>query len=494
MHTLRPYQELLLSKLRSEIATSKRVIGSMATGGGKTAVFINIARNALMKKKTVLILTESRKIFAQISEVLKGSTYEISSKTKNTLVFRGCCYIAMAQTLSRRANVIDQFAHLKDNLLIINDEAHINTATALLEKFENAFLLGFTATPQGKHLRKLYNSLVSGPQPDELVRLGFLSPYSHFARVGASLDKLIIENGEFTEESQKNAFDTPELYKGLSVDLKKFAFKKCMIFCASIAHCEATYKHLTELNFKCVRIHSNLSKEVESSEMFKFKMQDYDICISVGSLTKGFDWPPVDLIVLNRATRSTALFLQIIGRGSRICTGKQKFCVLDYGENYRLHGLWDQDRDWHETWNKVSDKKDGVAAIKLCPKCDFLMEQKVQTCPNCGYVFVPDKRDELPEISDQESELIEITRNWKGRMISSLSPQELAVYARLKNKKAYAIRIAKARTIGYGDVKAEPYFINYFSAAMGYKPAWVHMVMDGIKPSTEINFYDFELK
>lgn len=487
MHTLRPYQEKLVHQLRTEIVKSKKVIGAMATGGGKTAVFIDIASKALMKNKTVLIITESRKIFSQIADALKGSTYEISAKKAPPAIFKGSCYIAMAQTLVRRKSLVDQFEYLKDNLLIINDEAHINTATGLLEKFPDAMLLGFTATPQGKHLKKLYNACVVGPQPDELVRLGFLSPYKHFARVGASMDKLIIENGEFTEDSQKSAFDTQELYDGLTEDLRHFKFKKCMIFCASIAHCEAVYSVLSLQNFKCVRIHSQRSNEQDAIDMYNFKYSDYDICVSVGSLTKGFDWPPVDLIVLNRATTSTALFLQMDGRGSRISPGKDYFTVLDYGENYRRHGLWDQDRDWDKIWNQAKDKKDGVAPIKICPKCDYINKQSAKICENCGHEFELGASED-DQVSAEESELIEITKNWAGKKMSELNAKELAVYARLKNKKAYAIRIAKSHA-----TKDEQY-LHDFGKAMGYKPSWSHIVLRDMEPGVEINFYDYELK
>lgn len=482
---LRPYQIKLVTDLRNNIGAHKKVLGAMATGGGKTAVFISIAQSALSKGRTVLVITESRKIFTQIAAEIKQAD-EIRPAVKNIGIHRGRCYIAMAQTLVRRPGMIEKFKFLKDNLLIINDEAHINTATKLLEQIPDALLLGFTATPQGRHLKKLYSQCVVGPQPDELVRLGFLSPYRHFARVGADTDKLVIENGEFTEESQKEAFGTAALYEGIANDLRKFTFEKCMIFCASIAHCEQVYERLTLLEFNCVRIHSKRSREEDATDMFNFKMGNINICVSVGSLTKGFDWPPVDLIVLDRATTSTALYLQMIGRGSRIWQGKKNFTVLDYGENYKYHGLWDQDREWQTIWNSAREKKDGVSPIKLCPNCDYLCKQSDKLCPNCGHEFEVNKEGE-EEARKKEGELIEITKNWSGRKISEFDPNELAIYARIRNKKPYAIRIASSH-YQHGKTK---YLVD-FAQAMNYKVAWAHMKMNEIDRSeNKIDFFDF---
>jgi superfamily II DNA or RNA helicase len=464
---LRPYQEKFICELRTNVAKYKRIVGCAATGAGKSKVFITIAQAAMAKGRTVLVITESLKIFAQISAELPAKL--IDSNTDDFYIARSGIYIAMAQTLARRKKMIENFAFFKDQLFIIVDEAHIGTPTKLLQQFPDSYMIGFTATPDfrfAKHLPLLYNAIVIGPQPDELVNSGHLASYRHFARVSANLDLLSIRNGEFTEESQERAFESKVVYDGLMYDLRNVAYKKAMIYTASIKHCEALYETLQSAGFSTIRVHSQLADAVSSYSLQRFTAGPINICISVGILTKGFDFPSIDLVVLQRATTSLPLYLQMIGRGSRSLPGKEQFTVLDYGANYSRHGLWDMERDWNKMWNSARKKKESPAPVKLCPSCEFLMAVSRMVCPNCGHAF------EKPEAeAAQESKLVEVTEAYRqmvGKRISDLDPKELATYARLKNKKGYASRVARAKE------QKQPGYLNEFCQHMGYKQGWLH--------------------
>jgi superfamily II DNA or RNA helicase len=226
-YTLRPYQQKFIDAIRKHVGTYKRIIACAATGSGKSKVFIAIANAAVQKGRTVLVITESLKIFTQIQAELPATLIEAGSD--NFYIQKTGVYIAMAQTLARRERMIANFAHFAADLLIIVDEAHIGTPTKLLNQFPSAYMIGFTATPDfrfAKHLPKLYAAIVVGPQPDELVNEGFLASYRHFARVSANLDLLSIRNGEFTEESQERAFENKIVYDGLIHDLRTVSYRQ----------------------------------------------------------------------------------------------------------------------------------------------------------------------------------------------------------------------------------------------------------------------------
>ena len=88
--------------------------------------------------------------------------------------------------------------------------------------------------------------------------------------------------------------------------------------------------------------------EQERREILQwFKETPDAILTSVGILTTGFDEPTVDTIILNRATRSLALYHQMIGRGSRVTKTKKNFSVIDLGNNLHRFGLWDSPVDWY---------------------------------------------------------------------------------------------------------------------------------------------------
>lgn len=459
---LRPYQEELAKDVSRKLAQSGRVIACAATGSGKTKTFVWITHQAIKKGKAVLILTESRKIFEQITEEF-SEVVEIKAGIKELFVYSGEVYVGMAQTLARRKAILDQFEALGKNLIVINDEAHIGTSTKVLKRLLNSFIIGFTATPrwkEAKHLSEIYKDISIGKQPSWLVENGYLSPYYHFARVVEGVDKLKIKGGEYDQQQQREIFETAKVYNGIFDDLKKFKFKKAIIFCSNVEHSDNTTAALNGLGFKAVSIHSK--SESAAFDMHQFKTSsDVNVCVSVGMLTKGFDFPSIDLVILNRATTSLPLYLQMVGRGSRIAEGKDRFTVIDYGENAKRHGLWITDREWDKLWcdKKPPRQKLEMNDLRDCPDCGFMCERAELVCPSCGHKFQEVKKPE----EEPETVLKELTDKYngiRGKRISELAESELFIYREFSGKKQYCLRIARA--------KGEDYLKN-FAKLCGYK-------------------------
>jgi len=489
--TLYPDQLTFYSDTAVSVAKHKRVIACAATGFGKSKVFITIAQNAIAKGRTVLVVTESDKIYRQLDAEI-NSTTNINAAAKLTYLHPNRIYIAMAQTLSRRAVLVEQFAAMGAGLLIINDEAHIGTATKLLLQFPSAMLIGFTATPHmkwAKHLPLLYNGIVVGSQPEWLVANGRLTPYQHDQVIPAGLDTLQIRGGEFTEESQERVFDTENAHSFVIPYLNKYRYTKCMIFCASIKSAESLAGYLTEAEIRVAVQHSKYdirSEAMQSYELGQFHDlgSGVDICISVASMNKGYDFPPVDLIMLYRATTSLPLYLQMCGRGSRLSVGKQIWTVVDFGGNGKRHGRWDTNHPWHELWNKVKKKRDGVAPVKDCPKCMYLLPAIAMKCPNCGHEFQPAPPTRIDSVKsvmlEKENAIIAAI---KGKRLSELTPVELANWGKIKSKKPHVIRVAKAME------QIEPGYLLIFGQAMGYKQGWYDFQLSEIGEE-KIDFYD----
>ena len=484
--TLRDYQQKFCDKIVLSLGKYRSIIACAATGAGKTKCFIYLAHRALSKGFTVLILTEASKIYDQLTDELHAGN--INSNKKDGLILPRHIYIAMAQTLVRRPKMVEAFQQQGQQLLIINDECHIGTATALIQQLlqNNPLLIGFTATPDfkfAKHLPLLYKAIAVGPQPHELVNDGFLSPYKHYARVLADFSGLKLKGGEYTEESQEAVFESKKVYDGLVEDLQIQSFVKAVVFTASIKHCTHVCELLNEAGFPAVQVHSKNAQSGFDMARYKDTDSGINICVSVGVLTKGWDFPPVDLIILNRATTSLPLYLQMIGRGSRTAANKRCFTVLDYGGNYERHGLWDAEIDWQKKWNQKSKRKsEGVAPVKLCPKCEYINPISVSICKNCGHVFIA----EVKQVSDAETKLVELTAIYselRGKLLSQLSPHELAVYAKFKNKKAYAIRIAKRNE------QTNPGWLAMFARCMNYSNGWVYHQLKEL-PVELIEFHD----
>lgn len=240
--------------------------------------------------------------------------------------------------------------------------------------------------------------------------------------------------------------------------------------------------------YTVAEVHSECDKS--DFNLASFMYGEVNICVSVGILTKGFDFSAIDLIAIVRATTSLPLFCQMIGRGSRLHPGKTIFSVLDYGGNYERFGLWDADRDWDKLWctqkKKRKQEGEGVAPVKMCPneECGYLMPPSTMICPGCGHFFEPKQKEaavgELIEITEKFNEL-------RGRLISTLSPEELALYAKMRNKKAYAIRIALSKE------QDKPGWLEQFRQQMNYKAGWVHYHLQNM-PAEKIDYHDIIVK
>lgn len=482
--TPRPYQIDIVDRTSRSLAKNKAVILHAPTGAGKSIMIDMIVSRCIEKGKTVLVLSDARKIYNQLVKECNG--IEINSNVKELLVQPGKCYVGMIQTILKRPMIIKQLQDLGPRLILLIDECHISTSTKLIDYLPNAFRIGCTATPYGilhKHLPLYYNDLVEGPQVDWLIQQGFLTNYRHKARTPADTSLLEIRNGEITEKSNEIVFGAQRVYDGLFEDLKQFPFKKCVIFVASIKQAEGLNSKLIEAGFSSCRYHSQV--EHADYELAKFTtLHLTNILVTIKSLSKGWDYPPVDMVALMHKTLSTSVYQQEIGRGSRIYPGKDMFTVLDYGSNWEKHGLYFEDRPYSELWNKVKRKSDkvGASSCKACVNCESIIPISARICKYCDYEY-PE-----PERTLAQGEMIDLTEEYHilvGKKISELNPTELANYAKLKNKRPFAIRVAKAKE------QMMKGFLMNFAAEMGYQRNWLdHQVI----PQEPIQFADITLR
>jgi hypothetical protein len=104
----------------------------------------------------------------------------------------------------------------------------------------------------------------------------------------------------------------------------------------------------------------------------------------------------------------------------------------------------------------------------------------------------------LDEKELQHGVLIDITNKYDalvGRRLSTLSPIELSIYAKIKQKLQFAIRIAKAQRQKQIQQNAAGNFLMEFGEAMGYSYKWYNVQSAMLKKETNNIYYtDFVLK
>lgn len=359
--SLYDYQKKDLDKIFARINECNpdyNILYQLPTGGGKTVVFSEIAKRYIAQTgKKVVILTHRIELSAQTSRMLTEfgvSNKVIDSKVKELYDHEHyMCFVAMVETLNNRLQ--DEKVTLDGIGLVIIDEAHYNSFRKLFQYFDNAHILGVTATPLSSNMnlpmKDNYSELIVGHSIEYLVANGYLAKATTYSyEVGLGTLKVGI-NGDYTVSSSELLYSNQEMQgKLIRAYNERAKGKKTLIFNNGIKTSQQVYRTFAAAGLNVRHLDSKNTKDERKEIIDWFKHTPNAILSSVGILTTGFDEPTVEVIIMNRATRSLTLYFQMIGRGSRILKNKKTFEIIDLGNNAARFGLWDQEIDWQRVF------------------------------------------------------------------------------------------------------------------------------------------------
>lgn len=359
---LYPFQKKVVNQIIKELVDQGdnfNLLFQLPTGGGKTVIFSNIAKDYIQKtNKKVLILTHRIELCVQTSKQL--SALDVENKVINSLVkslddqHEYQSFTAMVETLNNRLQDNSQF--IENVGLVIVDEAHNNSFRKIFQYFENVNILGVTATPLSSNkalpLKDNYDKLIVGESIKSLIENQYLSNAETYT-YDVNLHGLKIGvNGDFTVSSSDKVYSNYFMQEKLLFAYEEVAVnRKTLIFNSGIESSRAVYELFKKHNYKVRHLDSTFSDTDRKEILRWFKVTPGAVLTSVGILTTGFDEPTVETIILNRATRSLTLYHQMIGRGSRKLKDKSIFQVVDLGNNVRRFGYWQEYIDWQDAFN-----------------------------------------------------------------------------------------------------------------------------------------------
>lgn len=345
-----------------------------------------IAKSATDKGNRVLFVVHRQEIIQQVT-----LTFD------NWGVNMSLCDIGMIQTVTRR------IAKMKTPQLILCDEAHHSLATSykrVFRHFENATLVGFTATPvrlSGKGLGDVYDDLIIGPQIDWLINNHFLAPFDYYAPTLIDVEKLKrTSTGDYSNKSMDDAVkiravfgDVLKTYRTVADGTKTIVYAHNVQASIDIANA-----------FNCAGYHAQqvdgkTPAEKRKEAMVNFRSGKTQILVNAELYGEGVDVPDCQTVIMLRPTDSLTLFIQQSMRGMRYRPNKRAI-IIDHVANVYRFGLPDADREWslkdRPKQGKHRGKSDGPA-IKSCPKCYGIVPAQVKQCPLCGYSFRADGTD-----------------------------------------------------------------------------------------------------
>jgi hypothetical protein len=149
-----------------------------------------------------------------------------------------------------------------------------------------------------------------------------------------------VRAGEFVTAELAEAVDTDER-NGLIVKAYKdhAARRRAIAFCVDVAHARHVAEAFVAAGLRADHVSGETPKDERRGLLERFHQGELDVLTNCNVLTEGFDEPAVDCILMARPTKSSLLYTQMLGRGTRLHPGKEDLQVLDFADNSARHSL-----------------------------------------------------------------------------------------------------------------------------------------------------------
>lgn len=436
--TLRDYQLTDLEKVRAIIRRGGRRILFVATVSyGKTAVFSHIAHSYAARGKRVLILAHRTRLVGQAIE---------------RVGFSELITISTIQGVARRLERIPA----PD--VVIVDEAHRGGAGAqyrsVYDAFPDALVLGFTGTPT-PDLFSVFpvEDMVEGETAATLTARGFLAPVRYYCPSVVDLRGVRTVAGEYDPASLVEALEKSSIAGDAIQSYREHcAGRPTILFAVNVSHGLSIQREFTAAGIHAEVI-TGKDKETEQERKLAH-LYAGGLLIAIDTISEGFSFEELHAIISMRPTRSTALWIQHVGRVARAAPGKAFDLVLDHACNTLRHGTITDCRDWRAV--DQPPPKDQVTAegelfrIRQCEQCYFIAEAGPACCPACGAPFGKERRISFQEkVRLEEIAAAELRRRReemaRAKRREEGQAQSLASLLDLEKQRGYRPGWARAR-------------------------------------------------
>lgn len=390
----RPYQIQAVTKVCERFNEKYlRSLLVMATGTGKTRVSIALVKTLLDNNwiKNVLFLADRTSLVSQafknFKKMLPDMSYQVLSDRSLANEPNARVVFSTHQTMINYIDAEDKEYTCGRFDLIIIDEAHrsiFNKYGSIFDYFDS-LLVGLTATPRSEvdaDTYKLFGCESGIPhfeyKLEEAVKDHYLVPYKVEGRTTKLLqsgikyselseddkekvESVLLEDDDIYEIPEDYIIPTSKLFKkiynegtcgevledllehGLRVENGQLV-GKTIIFAYNHKHAVQIVETFKKLfpNYSddyCQLIDNKVKGADDLIIQFE-ENDDFRIAVSVDMLDTGIDVPSVLNLVFFKPVKSHIKFVQMIGRGTRLCekliNGKDKeyFLIFDYCGNF----------------------------------------------------------------------------------------------------------------------------------------------------------------
>lgn len=392
------YQKEILENLQAErkIFNRNKNLVVAATGVGKTVISAfdyksfrdeNPRARLLFVAHREEILKKSRDTFRYICKDLNFGELLVGNNKPDSIenLFVSIQSLNSSKLLER--TTYDFYDY------IVIDEVHRGAAKSyqkLLNYYKPKVLLGLTATPErmdGADITKYFDKRIAYEMRlPEAIDNKLLCPFQYFG-VSDSVDlsNLRWTRGGYEISELENVYVmSSELAKRRADNIIHNTIKyvddindvKGLGFCVSVKHAEFMAEEFNKAGIPSIALTGGTNKDLRNNASSRLVKGEIKFIFTVDLFNEGVDIPQINTVLFLRPTESLTVFLQQLGRGLRICEGKDCLTVLDFiGQSNKNYNFADKFRTLiGKTKNSVETYvKDGFSIL---PKGCYIKLEK----------------------------------------------------------------------------------------------------------------------
>lgn len=228
--------------------------------------------------------------------------------------------------------------------------------------------------------------------------------------------------GDYTSEDVKDAINKAHIMGDIPKSWYEFAKGKRTIgFAPNTEQGMQIVRECQDTGIKCGWLDANDNEEERRKIIAQFADGEIDILWNINLFSEGFDLSaqvgrdvPIESVLLCRPTQSLSLYIQQVTRALR--KKPTTAIVIDFVNNYEIHGFPCWDREWSLDKPQQSKKaaeniEEYGVAITRCKKCYRAFEPRHKICPYCqterektAHEYKMEKKHQIKELEIKEKQ------------------------------------------------------------------------------------------
>jgi superfamily II DNA or RNA helicase len=296
----------------------------LPTGVGKTVLFAEFVEatdlKSLIVVPTIDLVKQTEEKFNQFAPELRVGK-----------VFRGEKDYSRKVTITTYQSLVQQMKTGKikpeEYDLLILDEAHQSLGKErahAVSQFENAFKIGFTATPKyskDRQVKNILNNEVHTMSIKEASEERLLSPFRVWlVNTDVDLSKVTIDsNGNYDVKALEEKINI-EMRNKAAVELyeQQLYGQSALAFCVSVKHAQDVASLFNERGIKAAAVYGGMDQDERDEILTQFKNGEISVLCNMQVLTEGFDAPNSSVCLNLRPILSPVVAEQRGGRVLRL--------------------------------------------------------------------------------------------------------------------------------------------------------------------------------